>query len=201
MKKLHFQNRKALANQQYRLSIKPITCIMTKKVIRRKKMSVCFNNWTDQQARMERWYTEFKTFNDGFIHENPDYYHCLDVVYAFFQNCYHLKDWLKNDKKVTIPNEVIEEFINHNDCLRICADICNASKHFEVTSKRYDKNTKLDPTTYTIAITEKGRINKMVYNVYTGNGGKIDAFQLATNCLKAWEKFIGDNKARLFSKQ
>jgi len=56
--------------------------------------------WFEQFRRVKRWYTRFKSIDEG----RPDTLTLdgyLDEVYAFFQNCYHLKDWIKNDASVS----------------------------------------------------------------------------------------------------
>lgn len=53
-----------------------------------------------------------------------------DMLYAFFQNCWHLKDWIKND--ITAPTTLagpIETLCQRYQSLMLSADIANASKH------------------------------------------------------------------------
>jgi hypothetical protein len=84
-------------------------------------------NYRVQYERVIRWFERFKTINSGKMHttstENYE-----DEVHAFFQNCYHLKDWIKNDTSITRLLDV-EEYINVAVSLQLCADICNALKH------------------------------------------------------------------------
>lgn len=67
-----------------------------------------------QFERVRRWYGRFKNHCDGKPVEmpcrvDPDY---MDDIHAFFQNCYHLKDWLKNDPEFTKwTNQEIEDFV------------------------------------------------------------------------------------------
>jgi hypothetical protein len=84
-------------------------------------------NYRVQYERVIRWFERFKTINSGKMHttstENYE-----DEIHAFFQNCYHLKDWIKNDTSITRLLDV-EEYINATVSLQLCADICNALKH------------------------------------------------------------------------
>jgi hypothetical protein len=71
--------------------------------------------------------------NDGRVHDREsDYYQ--DEAYAFFQNCYHLKDWLKNDPTTAAAVNDIEEFICRSQNLSLCADVCNGSKYLKLDS-------------------------------------------------------------------
>ena len=85
--------------------------------------------YKEQYDRTKRWYEEFKKINNKKEHIRNTQYED-DIVYAFFQNCYHLKDWIKNDDKIKTRKNV-ERFIEENKCLSICSDICNGSKHLK----------------------------------------------------------------------
>jgi hypothetical protein len=50
---------------------------------------------------------------------------------AFFQNCYHLRDWLLCEN--AMPQHEIEQLFKNNAELRICGDLCNATKHLALT--------------------------------------------------------------------
>ena len=62
---------------------------------------------------------------------------------AFFMNCYHLKDWIKNDISDTSLNAAVEDYINQNACLKLCADICNGAKHLDLTHSRFGEGTSI----------------------------------------------------------
>ncbi len=50
-----------------------------------------------------------------------------DMIYAFFQNCFHLKDWIKADKPYLCHKvEAIFDRDNPDNnvlCMKICADL------------------------------------------------------------------------------
>jgi hypothetical protein len=134
------------------------------------------------------------TFKDK-IHDMPtDYYQ--DDLYAFFINCYHLKDWVKNDPEIsTEVKGDIENFIANSEELSICADICNGSKHLKLKAPRKDPNTKVDARHFSLYLGH-GPVIHIEYMIESG--GKIyDAHLLATKCLKAWDIFL--KKYRLLS--
>ena len=86
----------------------------------------------DQLNRVIRWYRRFQQINEG-IQKGASFEGQYDDMLAFFMNCYHLKDWIKNDISDDSLNTVVEDYINQNDCLKLCADICNGAKHLDVT--------------------------------------------------------------------
>jgi hypothetical protein len=59
----------------------------------------------------------------------------LDALFCFFQNCWHLKDWIKNDASLS---EDVRAALNGeahaNDFLLLCKDLANGSKHLKLTT-------------------------------------------------------------------
>lgn len=52
----------------------------------------------EQYDRMLRWFERFKSISEGQVHtDNSDFYE--DTMRTFFETCYHLKDWVKNDPR------------------------------------------------------------------------------------------------------
>lgn len=152
----------------------------------------------EQFHRAERWLHRLSAISNGTFHpisdegfhDNPQ-----DYVFAAFQNCYHIKDWLKNAPgwKDSIPDETkadaVEQFIEECKALKICADLCNGTKHFDLRNVRSGstpeflvRRTKTDvssvpPTTTT-------------HFTLRTSGGDVDAYILANECLEEWKQFI-----------
>ena len=135
-------------------------------------------HWVDQYYRMKRWYYLLEKMRKSTEVDDDPTINYIDVIYAFFQNCHHLKDWIKNDHLKTNPD--VEQFINENECMKICADICNGSKHYSDTSLRSKSNIVVEPTFRPI---EK-RIIPELGCVFSVNGIDYDPFNLATECVK-----------------
>lgn len=105
--------------------------------------------YKEQFKRVQRWLSRFEELHCGRSHNREtDYY--SDVVYTFFQNCFHLKDWLLNSK--VINKEELNRFINDNEEMRICRDLCNGSKHLIIDSPSIDKNIQLGNTHYSLSL-------------------------------------------------
>jgi hypothetical protein len=57
----------------------------------------------------------------------------LDDLYSFFQNCWHLRDWIRNDG--SLPQDIRDAIIiaaEHTESLKFCADLANGSKHLKL---------------------------------------------------------------------
>jgi len=143
------------------------------------------HTYLEQYNRAKRWYKRFKEIYDGVSIDLPsDYYQ--DIVYSFFQNCYHLKDWLVNSR--IISSNKVENFIDQSLEMRICADICNGSKHLTLKSSRTGKqDTGIKRKHYKLDLYE--RKMEIHYEVTSGKD-VYDAFDLSTRCLEQWECFL-----------
>lgn len=92
-------------------------------------------SWHDQYNRMLRWQTRATN------HQRIDH-HVIDDCHAFVTCCYHLKDWLINDKAA--PKRVVEKFVAGNPWLSLCGDLANGSKHMLVTNPRYKDPSSIE---------------------------------------------------------
>jgi len=144
--------------------------------------------YQEQYNRLNRLYESFKEINDGKIHDKSSEFY-QDVVYAFFMNCHHLKDWIKNDLAAASVKDNVENYINNNPDLRLCADICNGVKHLRRDSNRSGERPEFGKKKAKLYI-ESGPITiALKYEIKT-DSGTIDAFDLATKYIKAWGIFI-----------
>jgi hypothetical protein len=139
-----------------------------------------------------------------------------DDLWSFFQNCHHLKDWIINDPDVADEikggkGKRIEEFVNSNKELRICADLANRSKHLELDrSPREDakvtsRSTIICPAPIKVYRSADGSIlpqadpdsvgtSTCEHIITLGDGSKRIALDVARKAVKAWESFLSENK-------
>lgn len=146
--------------------------------------------YMEQFERMQRWYERFKKIDQGTSHERSSEEY-TDNVYAFFQNCYQLKDWIKNDDTVKLPKgfDIDKDFINKNRCMRLLADICNGTKHLRLDNERSKESPEFYSKNYSLALGGQKPVISVKWNIKTRTGN-IDAFQLATECVQKWEEFV-----------
>jgi len=154
-------------------------------------MTVGTRKYQEQFERVMRWYGLFKNIDEGILHDrSTDYYQ--DVVYAFFMNCYHLKDWIKNDPTVNLPSTKVEIFIKSNLCMKRCADICNGIKHLKLNkASRSGEHHRFGVRQYIIELGKGDPTIRIKYSIETPTR-TLDAFKLATECVLKCEKFIKD---------
>jgi hypothetical protein len=151
--------------------------------------------YMEQWERVQRFFLRFESLSKSIDHSRPSQEYD-DDVYAFFQNCYHLKDWIKNDPYCARWPSV-EALINGDAYLKLCADLCNAQKHLTLTTSRSSQNPVFDGGTIKLNITEGAGPTQVkvavAYNIATATLGTIDALDLARNCVNSWKTFIAAN--------
>lgn len=156
---------------------------------------------------MLRWYERFREINDG-RRGRTQFEYQYDEMLAFFMNCHHLKDWIKRDfelekshhdyieyKKV---RDEIEKFINDNECLTLCADLCNGAKHCTLgeNEPRFSEPTAVLTEVY-IDENDPDKYVKKAWIIISASGKEYDAFDLATQCVKKWKEFLDDHKKQI----
>ena len=134
--------------------------------------------WPGQYRRMLRWRERVAEASQG-----DDVDAVYDFTYAFFQSCYHLRDWLRADD--TISKSELDALFASSVELRLCRDICNATKHL-----RYDKPS-IDP---------RPRIgrewdpwSKTWHGWYLYSDARRPIAELAHSCIATWDAFLNKN--------
>lgn len=80
--------------------------------------------WHSQYDRFMRWHARLKS--------EPT----LDMLLAFFLNCYALRDWLIQSE--ALSRAALDERINADPAMRLCRDLCNRSKHLVLNRASVD---------------------------------------------------------------
>ena len=149
--------------------------------------------YIEQYQRLIRWRDRLKPIAEG--RESPisaEYYR--DDLYAFFLNCYHLKDWIKYDPDVPHLKDLVEPYINESESLKICADLCNGLKHLSLDrGSRSKQEPSFDPRTYRRIEGGSTAPNAGVGILVVTKTGFHDAFRLAEQCLTDWVFFLIQN--------
>jgi len=143
-----------------------------------------------QLEKAKRWKERIKNvlddYSEGKVTE-PSLI-LFDMIHSFFCECHHIKEYIINDKSLKINSKIINDFIGKNDCLKICADICNGKKHLKLrdggwTGKKPEFHMNI----------EFKEDKNDIYVEFQSKLGDKEFFALADECIKKWEKFIKNN--------
>lgn len=148
------------------------------------------NMWLIQYKRVERWLTRIEEISNPEHQIKPE--DALDYIVAYFQNCWHLKDWLAEDPKTKVSKELIEGFIkNESKYIKISGVIANGSKHLTFYE---NDNRQMPSLSAKLVGDDKHQVwQSATYEISQGNM-TYDAVDLARKCLKEWKVFFEKNK-------
>jgi|SRR3989338_607220 len=121
-----------------------------------------------------------------------EYY--VDDVLSFFIHCYHIADWIVTLNVLGVKRENVDTFINAHPELRICADLCNGTKHCDLRNKRTKRQPHLGSWSFEsdgtngVFHTTKGEFQIL------SDGNWYDALDLAESCMRLWDDFVAELK-------
>ncbi|MEV4161412.1 hypothetical protein [Nonomuraea dietziae] len=164
--------------------------------------------WRDQYERMLRSHARLA---ETAAPSPLDAAEARDRLYHFFQDAYHLKDWLKNDPAVgldAVTKQVLERHITTTPALAMCADLCNGTKHLTLRDGRIpgspavftsqDIDIAFSPETCPADPAIPLRLRMPGTSIFVGhawavtsNDQRYDVFALATEVVAAWNDWLG----------
>jgi len=111
------------------------------------KKSHTGETWRDQWDRMLRWHQRLSSIRGALPSADTAKARALDDVFAFFMNCYHLRDWVQNDRRKTKAE--LKAFFSKTTALQLGQDIVNGLKHYRLKPARAASAANIDWTTAT----------------------------------------------------
>ena len=133
--------------------------------------------WRAQYDRLERGYTRLNKPYLSSVDNEDDIQH-------YFQDCWHLKDWIKNDINVNqIVRDNIESEVDNHKSLRIVADLANGSKHLS----RHMHREGAHVTSSNLALTLGKPGIEMVYTISLDDGSDLNGKVLVKETFDDWQ--------------
>jgi len=154
----------------------------------------------EQYNRMKRFLERIKTQNRNQIEYEDD-------IWAFFQNAWHLKDWIQNDDAFKTKNNInIDNFlkngIEQSTNLQICRDIANQTKHLRLKPEN-ESRKKISTKNITKEINKDIELRlggpvsdnlnvyvKYNYRFKSIDGIELNVLDLANNIVTEWGRII-----------
>ncbi len=157
-------------------------------------------SYQDQLERTRRWLKRLEhasshpnDINDPIPAEKHEEYE--DYLYAFFQNCWHVKDWILND---TVAPRGLKESVRKLDKqgaiapLMLCAGVANGSKHLS-QSRDAKRRAKTVGEIEVDIDTQGNSQTTYTYKVVDDRGNSHEAIEVARQALQEWETTIRNN--------
>lgn len=150
------------------------------------------SGWREQYDRMQRGLTLLRSVAEGEVYASSD--EARDALFHFYQDAYHLKDWVKNDDSVKTADDV-ERFINGTPDLQLCADLCNGTKHLSLNrSHTGDLSTTFGTQGATVRPAPVGSGRPAAPHLHawsvTSGGTEHDALELASRIVETWTAWL-----------
>jgi hypothetical protein len=148
------------------------------------------DQWKLQFYRVGRWYDRVLSLKSKSETEKLTDYD-FDTLIAFFQNCYHLRDWLESARPVL--RDQIKVLFEQNFELRMCRDICHGFKHKRLNNPSIDPDFNLYREYDPFKAEVKPDKNPEVYNIAFANGNdirKFNVFDFVDKCIDIWNEFL-----------
>ncbi len=145
--------------------------------------------YQQQLRRLERKYRALIQKKDAIEDTNID--EIRDLLLSFFQDCWHLRDWLI--KSTEVDEQKLQSFLTNSLEMNMCREICNTAKHLVL-----DRPNKLPQARLETFFWDFG-VPLPLAREYEPNGDKLtfvflqqkyDAFELASRCLDLWREFL-----------
>lgn len=122
-----------------------------------------------------------------------------DAIFNFAVTAYHVKDWLKKSTSGSYRPEDVETYLRSVPVLRVCREICNASKHRGLNKPAKDAEAVTASATTVMSPTrlQIGEVNfeadqppSFRVKVVTLDGSRFEVMDFSAQVITAWEQFF-----------
>jgi hypothetical protein len=138
----------------------------------------------EQLRRVERFLKRVENQNRASDEYDDDFW-------AFFQNCWHLKDWVKHDPESSAQvQRAVEADVGKLESLRICADMANRTKHFVLT-RNLREDARAVHRNVTIRVQgDLSTVSSCAWSLKLADGTRKDALTVAREAVQGWYRLF-----------
>lgn len=122
-----------------------------------------------------------------------------DAIFNFAVTAYHVKDWLKKSASGSYRPKDVETYLDSVLVLRVCREICNASKHRGLGNPAKDAQVVTASAT-TVTPPTRLQIGEVSFEaeqplsfrikVVTLDGSRLEVMDFSVRVIAAWEQFF-----------
>jgi hypothetical protein len=112
-----------------------------------------------------------------------------DMMWSFFQHCWHMKDWMRHDPLASnAQKKTVVAMAHQSGALMICRDLCNRTKHLRLDSPGSGAGASHQYVDMNI-VPGQGRF-EIDCIIDDGHGKSISGKKLARDCIAEWERIL-----------
>ncbi|MBL7670749.1 MAG: hypothetical protein JNM39_09700 [Bdellovibrionaceae bacterium] len=144
-------------------------------------------NWVFQWNRVVRWKERLKTISVDLKTRDLSQ-DDVDFMIAFFQTCYHMRDWLS----ASIPDlkSEVDRLFQESFELQVLRDVCNGTKHCDINRPSIDADFSL-VREYDHLSGHEGFAAQRYWLLFGEHEiQKIDVFEFAEKCFVTIRDFL-----------
>ncbi|MBN6742583.1 hypothetical protein JKG47_19115 [Acidithiobacillus sp. MC6.1] len=130
--------------------------------------------WRGQFDRATRWHERVRSAAATGSSDLEDF------AFAFFQNCYHLREWMLKTSGAT--QQELDGLFAQNRELQLCRDICNGTKHLSINRPSVDANFSIGR--------EYAPQELSGSRMFVIADAHYDLLGLADRCMELWQQFV-----------
>ena len=111
-----------------------------------------------------------------------------DALWSFFKDCWHVKDWVKNDRRLpeAVRDAVVKD-VHGSRVLLVCRSIANAAKHLTLTGRK-PKGARIETFIINPNI-EDGTVS-WDHMVKLENGSYETAYDVGLQAMREWRRIL-----------
>jgi hypothetical protein len=148
------------------------------------------SGWKNHYLRMRRWRDRSLAALDHRI--DGDLHEAVDFVLAYFVWCHSLREWLIKSK--SIAEETLDSQLQKHSDWKICRDIANRSRHFDLQKNPADKHWSI-LREYDVFAELDPKMQKTRLFLIFGDE-KIDVAALISSTFRMWQRILESNGLR-----
>ena len=151
--------------------------------------------YLEQYGRMLRFLAKVQAASKIHIHEQPSIFDAYrDDMYSFFQNCWHMRDWIRYDDSIPEKTRAaIRTEAERTKALLVCADLANASKHLKLTKP---PRVGAEDRQLRITIGADASVS-WEYIIEMSDGTTVSAADAAVAAVSAWTDILNRHGLRV----
>jgi hypothetical protein len=138
--------------------------------------------WPGQLERLRRWHERLQELRAQRAVQltAAD----LDLVFAFFQTAYHLRDWILDDGAAS--KEELAELMRDSLALKVCRDLCIGSKHLTIKKASVDQHASVVREYVPGPVGNRAASGSRVVVIADG---RHELWPLVDDCMATWERW------------
>ena len=113
-----------------------------------------------------------------------------DNLWSFFMNCWHVKDWVKNEERLQAVRDDVVRAAHASPTLKVCQALANGIKHLELDPKRLrDDDSRARVFMYTFTHLDDGSV-QWEHMIKLDDSSVVTVYEVGCAALREWHRIF-----------